>query len=42
MNVTSNAGLKDLKDDYTNAEVYASMKFTNVNVYNDLMALLRD
>lgn len=42
MNVTSNAGLRDFKDDYTNVGVYANTKFTNVNVYKDLMALHKD
>jgi len=42
MDVTSNARFCDFKDDYTNARVYANMKFTNVNVYIDLMALHRD
>jgi len=42
MNVTSNSGLRDFKDNYTNVAVYANMKFTNVNVYTDLMVLRRD
>ena len=42
MNVTSKSRFWDFKDDYTKVQVYANMKFTNVNVYTDLITLHRD